>query len=102
MIVAVSLVMKKNDAIHARLAIVNDCKSTNDAVGISVTRALKEENDHCLASVCATEIVPELIKNEDKQTEIHSNKTCDYCVERTFCGNKPSLKCFEGISVLIK
>jgi hypothetical protein len=43
------------------------------------------------------EIIPPLNNNK----ELCSNNICDYCVEGGFCGKKPSLKCFEGINIIL-
>jgi hypothetical protein len=70
MIVAVSLVMQKNCGtqytVHARLSIIKECASINEAIGIATVRAIKDEAEYTIASVCASEVImpPAEIKGE--------------------------------------
>ena len=60
MIVAVSLTMIEGEAtrqiIHARLSILYDCVSIDEAIGIATVCACKEEPNSFIASVCGGEV----------------------------------------------
>jgi hypothetical protein len=60
MIVAVSLVMQKDGvaqyAVHARLAIIKECASVDEAIDIAMVRAQIDEVDYRIVSVCAAEV----------------------------------------------